>query len=44
VLGFFASSTNVATFADPHGPGGERVFVLGAPLPLRAPMPEEAAV
>ncbi len=32
VLGFFASSTVVSTFAEPRGPEGAQVFVIGAPL------------
>ena len=37
VLGFFASSTNVATFAD-------FVTVIGAPFPLVAPIDEATTV
>jgi quercetin dioxygenase-like cupin family protein len=44
VLGVFASATNVAVFTEPHGPDGLRVFVIGAPLPLAAPLPEQIAV
>jgi quercetin dioxygenase-like cupin family protein len=44
VLGFFAGSTNVATFTEPHGPNGEQVFVIGAPFQLMASLPEPAAV
>lgn len=40
VLGFFASSTNVATFAQPHGPLGARVFVIGGPMPIGLPLDE----
>lgn len=42
VLGFFAGSTNVATFTEPHGPNGEQVFVIGAPFPLMVRLPEPA--
>lgn len=42
VLGFFAGSTNVATFSEPHGPDGEQVFVIGAPLRLMAHLSEPA--
>lgn len=38
VLGFFSASTNVATFTEPMGPGGPRIFVIGAPIPLAAPL------
>ena len=37
VLGFFGSATNVATFAD-------SVFVVGAPIPIRAPLEDEASL
>ena len=40
VLGFFAGSTIVSTFTEPHGPDGEQVFVIGAPFPLMARLPE----
>jgi quercetin dioxygenase-like cupin family protein len=40
VLGVFASSTNNAFFADPHGPAGEQVFVIGAPMPLMSALEE----
>jgi quercetin dioxygenase-like cupin family protein len=42
VLGFFGGSTNVATFTDEHGPDAWRVFVVGGPAPLTAPLPEPA--
>ena len=42
VIGFFGGSTNVATFTDEHGPEGWRVFVVGGPAPLTAPLPEPA--
>src|SRR2546421_6744389 len=42
VLGVFASSTNVAVFTEPHGPNGEQVFVIGAPVPLMSTL--EAAL
>jgi quercetin dioxygenase-like cupin family protein len=44
VLGFFGGSTNVATFTDEHGPDAWRVFVVGGPAPLTAPLPEPALV
>jgi quercetin dioxygenase-like cupin family protein len=44
VLGFFAGSTNVATFAEPHGPHGARVFVIGGPMPIMLPLDHEVAV
>lgn len=44
VLGFFGGSTNVATFAEPHGPQGARVFVIGGPMPIGLPLEEEAVV
>ena len=46
VLGVFASSTNVAVFTEPRGAEALRVFVIGAPLPLAAPLeePEPVAV
>lgn len=41
VLGFFAGSTNVATFTSaPHGPGGPQVFVIGGPMPIAVPLEE----
>ena len=44
VLGVFAGSTNVAVFTEPHGPNGEQVFVVGAPLPLMSALEETLAV
>lgn len=38
VLGFFAGSTNVATFTAPHGPGRPQVFVIGGPMPIALPL------
>jgi quercetin dioxygenase-like cupin family protein len=43
VLGFFSSSTVVATFEVPPVPGGPQVFVIGAPMPLAAPLGEPIA-
>jgi quercetin dioxygenase-like cupin family protein len=40
VLGVFGSATNVATFSDPHEPDGWQIAVIGAPVPLRAPLEE----
>ena len=42
VVGFFSSSTNVAVFDEPL-PTGDQVVVVGAPLPLAAPLPETVA-
>ena len=42
VLGFFSSSTVVATFDVPDTEGGDQVFVLGAPPFISAPLPEPA--
>ena len=44
VLGVFAGSTNVAVFTEPHGPNGEQVFVVGAPLPLMSALEEAVPV
>ena len=43
VFGTFSSSTVVSTFEEPFEPGGPRVFVIGAPVPIAAPL-EEAAL
>ena len=44
VLGFFGGSTNVATFTDEQGPDRWRVFVVGAPTFMAAPLEEPVAV
>jgi quercetin dioxygenase-like cupin family protein len=44
VLGVFASSTNIAVFTEPHGPAGEQVFVIGAPMPLMSALQEAVPV
>ena len=44
VLGVFASSTNIATFTEPHGPNGEQVFVIGAPMPLMSTLEQAVPV
>jgi quercetin dioxygenase-like cupin family protein len=44
VLGVFASATNVAVFTEPAGPDELRVFVVGAPVPLAAPLERELAL
>lgn len=44
ILGVFASATNVAVFTEPKGPDGERVFVIGAPLPLMSRLEEPVPV
>ena len=36
VLGFFAASAVISTFAAPMGPEGAQVFVTGAPLASRS--------
>jgi quercetin dioxygenase-like cupin family protein len=38
VLGTFAGSTVVSTFEEPVAPGGPRVFVIGAPMPIVLPL------
>ena len=42
VLGFFGSATSVSTFTKPFGPEGVRVFVIGAPMTMAAPLEETA--
>jgi quercetin dioxygenase-like cupin family protein len=44
VLGTFSSSTVVSTFEEPFEPGGPRVFVIGAPLPVALQLEEPALV
>jgi len=44
VPGFFGGSTNVATFTDAQGPDAWRVFVVGAPAFMAAPLEEPVAV
>ena len=44
VLGTFSSSTVVSTFEEPFEPGGPRVFVIGAPMPVALALPEPALV
>lgn len=44
VLGFFSSSTNIATFTEPMGPGGPQVVAIGAPVPLAAPLEQVPAL
>jgi quercetin dioxygenase-like cupin family protein len=44
LLGFFGGSTNVATFTDAQGPDRWRVFVVGAPTFVAAPLEEPVAV
>ena len=39
VVGFFSSSTNIAVFEGPL-PTGDRVVVVGAPMPMAAPLAE----
>ena len=43
VLGVFSSSTVVSTFDEPLIEGGDRVFVIGAPLPLASPLEAQEA-
>src|SRR3712207_3140212 len=40
VLGFFSSSTVVATFDEPRTPEGGQVFVIGGPERIVAPLAE----
>jgi quercetin dioxygenase-like cupin family protein len=44
VFGIFSSSTVVSTFERPFEPGGPRVFVIGAPIPVALPLEEPALV
>jgi quercetin dioxygenase-like cupin family protein len=44
VLGFFSSSTNIATFTEPMVPGGAQVVAIGAPVPLASPLEAPALV
>jgi hypothetical protein len=44
VLGFFSSATNIAVFSEPQGPDRLRVVVVGAPMPLAAPLDEVAVM
>ena len=44
VLGFFSSSTVVATFEEPLRPEGERVAVIGAPGPILAHLEEPSTL
>jgi quercetin dioxygenase-like cupin family protein len=44
VLGVFGSSTNIAVFTEPHGPNGEQVFVIGAPMPLMSTLEQAVPV
>jgi quercetin dioxygenase-like cupin family protein len=41
VIGFFSSSTNLGVFEQPL-PTGDQVVVVGAPMPMSAPLPEHA--
>lgn len=41
VVGFFSSSTNLGVFEQPL-PTGDQVVVVGAPMPMSAPLPEHA--
>jgi quercetin dioxygenase-like cupin family protein len=40
VLGTFSSSTVVSTFEKSFEPGGPRMFVMGAPVPIAASLEE----
>jgi quercetin dioxygenase-like cupin family protein len=42
ILGFFGGSTNIGTFTEPHEPGDWRIAVIGAAVPVLAPLEEEA--
>ena len=44
VLGFFSSSTVVATFDEPLAPDGERISVIGAPAPILAHVEEPSTL
>jgi hypothetical protein len=44
MLGVFSASTVVATFAEPLAEGGPRVMVIGAPVPLAAPLDDGVPV
>lgn len=44
VLGVFASSTNIAVFAEPQGPAGLQVFAIGAPFPIAMPLASPVAI
>lgn len=41
VVGFFSSSTNLGVF-EQSLPTGDQVVVVGAPMPMSAPLPEHA--
>jgi hypothetical protein len=38
VLGFFSSSTNIATFEEPIAPGAPQVFAIGGPVMIAVPL------
>jgi len=44
VFGTFAGSTVVSTFEEELAPGGPRVFVIGAPMPILLPLEQPALV
>ena len=44
VLGFFSSSTVVATFDEPLGPDGERISVIGTRAPILAHVAEASTL
>ena len=44
VLGFFSSSTVVATFDHPPVEGGPQVFVIGAPMEVGLPLQEASTI
>ena len=44
IFGTFSSSTVVSTFETAFEPGGPRVFVIGAPMPVALDLPEPALV
>jgi quercetin dioxygenase-like cupin family protein len=43
VIGFFSAATVVTTFDEALSSGGERVMVIGAPLPIAARLEASAA-
>ena len=40
ILGFFGGSTNIGTFTEAQEPGNWRIAVIGAPVPVLAPLEE----
>lgn len=44
VLGFFSSSTMIATFDEPPAPGAPQVFAIGGPVEIALPLETEELV